>query len=190
VLLQGPAPLAPQLVTAHELVTLNLGAAPTTAELEKLAPVPDGKQPSTQTRWAARLLAESKSGKPFARTHPYPVQVWQLGGKQLWITLGGEVVVDYALRFKREFGAETWVAGYANEVMAYIPSARVLAEDKPPRPNGRAGYEGNTSMYVYGMPAHAWADDVEDLIAASVQKLVRQVKAEAAPVLEKPNGGR
>jgi neutral ceramidase len=173
VLLQAPPRLAPQLVTKHELATLNLGAAPTTAELEKLS----AEKPGTSQRWAARLLAETKAGKPLARTYPYPVQVWQLGGKQLWIALGGEVVVDYALRFKREFGPDTWVAGYANEVMAYIPSARVLAEDKPPRTNGRAGYEGNTSMYVYGMPAHTWGDDVEDLIAASVQRLVTQAKA-------------
>ena len=176
VLLQNPAVLKPTLATAHELASLNLGPAPTPDELEKLAVVATGKQPTTETRWAARLLAETKAGKTFARTYPYPVQVWQLGGKQLWITLGGEVVVDYALRFKKSFGSETWVAGYVNDVMAYIPSARVLAEDKPPRAPGRSGYEGNTSMYVYGQPAHRWADDVEDTIAASVEKLVRQVK--------------
>jgi neutral ceramidase len=177
VLLQSPSPLAPSLRTAHELASLKLGDTPGIAELETLATVPPGKQPSTQSRWAARLLAEVKAGRQLARTYPYPVQVWQLGGKQLWITLGGEVVVDYALRFKREFGAGTWVAGYVNDVMAYIPSARVLAEDKPPRAPGRSGYEGNTSMYVYGQPAHRWADDVEDVIAGSVQRLVTQVKA-------------
>jgi hypothetical protein len=177
VLLQTPATLTPTLKTAHELATLNLGEAPTAAELEKLAVVPAGKQPSTQTRWAARLLAELKAGRPLARNYPYPVQVWQLGGRQLWIALGGEVVVDYAVRFKGEYGADTWVAGYVNDVMAYIPSARVLAEDKPPRAFGRGGYEGNTSMYVYGQPAHRWADDVEDRIALSVHRLVTQVKA-------------
>jgi neutral ceramidase len=176
VLLQSPARLAPSLRTAHELVSLDFGDALSVSELESLALLPPGKQPSTQSRWAARLLAEAKAGKPFPRSYPYPVQVWQLGGKQLWVALGGEVVVDYALRFKREFGADTWVAGYVNDVMAYIPSARVLAEDKPPRAPGRSGYEGNTSMYVYGQPAHRWADDVEDRIAGSVQKLVQQVK--------------
>jgi neutral ceramidase len=177
VLLQKPATLAPTLATAHELATLNFGDAPTIAELEKMAVIPAGKQASTQTRWAARLLIDAKAGRPFARTYPYPVQVWQLGGKQLWIALGGEVVVDYSLRFKREFGAETWVAGYVNDVMAYIPSARVLAEDKPASAGGRSGYEGNTSMYVYGQPAHRWGDDVEDRIAGSVQRLVTQVKS-------------
>jgi neutral ceramidase len=176
VLLQKPAPLTPRLATAHQFADLKLGDAPTTEELEKGAK----EKPSTLQRWSARLLAEVKAGKPLARSYPYPVQVWQLGEKQLWIALGGEVVVDYALRFKGEFGRGTWVAGYANDVMAYIPSARVLAEDKPPRAPGRSGYEGNTSMYVYGMPAHRWADDVEQTIATSVRKLVGDVRAPAA----------
>ena len=33
-------------------------------------------------------------------------------------------------------------------------------------------------MYVYGLPAHTWGDDVEDQIARGVEKLVGQVKAE------------
>ncbi len=176
VLLQQPAPLAPRLRTAHDFATLKLGEAPTREELEKGAK----EKPSTLQRWSARLLGEMEAGKPFARSYRYPVQVWQLGGSQLWIALGGEVVVDYALRFKGEFGRGTWVAGYANDVMAYIPSKRVLDEDKPPRAPGRSGYEGNTSMYVYGQPAHRWADDVEFTIATSVQKLVGQVRAPAA----------
>lgn len=176
VLLKNPASLAPTLEMAHEQVSLKFGDAPTPAELEQLAAVPAGKAPSTQSRWAARLLADVKAGKPLARSYSYPTQVWRLGGKQLWIALGGEVVVDYALRFKAEYGAETWVAGYANDVMAYIPSARILAEDKLPRAPGRSGYEGNTSMYVYGQPAHRWADDVEHTIAESVRGLVLQLK--------------
>ncbi len=178
VLLQNPTSLAPTLAVAHELVTLSYGDQPTVAELEQLAVVPPGREPNTQTRWAARLLADLKAGKTLARTYPYPTQVWALGGQQLWIALGGEVVVDYALRFKAEFGPDTWVAGYANDVMAYIPSARILAEDKPPRAPGRSGYEGNTSMYVYGQPAHRWADDVEQTIAESVRKLVTQVQTD------------
>lgn len=173
VLLQNPAPLAPTLEVAHELVPLKFGTTPTASELEQLAAA---KPPTTESRWAGRLLAQVSSGKPLARDYPYPVQAWRLGGKQLWIALGGEVVVDYALRFKAEYGADTWVAGYANDVMAYIPSARVLAEDKPPRAPGRSGYEGNTSMYVYGQPAHRWADDSEFTIAEGVRRVVGQVK--------------
>jgi neutral ceramidase len=173
-LLQNPTPLAPKLVTAHAFTTLPFGDMPTIAELEKLA----ADSRATNQRWAKRLLAEARAGKTFDKNYPYPAQAWLLGGKQLWVTLGGEVVVDYALRFKREFGEKTWIGAYCNDVMAYIPSARVLKEDKPPRvPLPRSGYEGNTSMYVYGLPAHRWGDNVEELIAQSVARLVQQVKS-------------
>lgn len=50
-------------------------------------------------RWARRLLKESEAGHSFAKGYPaYPVEVWKLGGEQLWIAQGGEVCVDYALR--------------------------------------------------------------------------------------------
>ena len=75
---------------------------------------------------------EEKGGLEDA--YPYPIGLWTLGGAVEFFHLGGEVVVDYALRLKRERrGPATWVAGYAHDVMAYIPSRRVLAE---------GGYEG------------------------------------------------
>ena len=48
--------------------------------------------------------------------------------------------------------------------MAYIPTLRVLKE---------GGYEGNTSMMVYGMPAERWGTDVEEIIAAGVDRGVQ-----------------
>ena len=168
VLLQAPACLEPRLATAMEMVDLNLDATPTEEELEAKAKGP----PTYATRWASRLLGELKAGKPLTRTYPYPVQVWKLGERQLWIKLGGEVVVDYALRFKQEFGAHTWVTAYCNDLMAYIPSHRVLREDIPPRESSRWGYEGNTSMMIYGLPAERWSDDIEERIGSSVRRLV------------------
>ena len=166
-----PITLAPTLKTAMETVPLNFGPAPTQAELEKL------KQDPTPyvRRWAINLLGDLKSGKPLERTYPYPLQVWQFGGQQLLITLGGEPVVDYAIKFKREFGPQTWVAGYGNDVMCYIPSLRVLNEDKPPLASPLWGYEGSQAMKVLGLPALRWADDVEDLVTASTRRLVKAV---------------
>jgi hypothetical protein len=98
-------------------------------------------------------------------THPYPVQVWQLGDEVQFVVLGGEVVVDFALRLKSELkGKATWVAGYANDVMAYIASRRVLKE---------GGYEGATAMVYYGLPT-AWAPESEDLIVQEVHRQVDQ----------------
>jgi neutral ceramidase len=87
------------------------------------------------------------------------------------VTLGGEPVVDYSLKFKQQFGTQTWVAGYCNDVMTYIPSLRVLNE---------GGYEGGDAMIPYGQPALRWGDNVEDQITASVRRLVEQVVAPTA----------
>jgi neutral ceramidase len=84
------------------------------------------------------------------------------------VTLGGEDVVDYSLRLKRELGREsTWVAGYANDVMAYIPSVRVLKE---------GGYEGGGSMPIYGLPT-VWSPKIEEMIVAAVHKQVEAARA-------------
>jgi hypothetical protein len=119
-------------------------------------------------RRAERLLAELDSGKPLRRTYPYPVQLWQLGDLR-WFFLGGEVVVDYALRLKRELGPATWVAGYSNDVMAYIPSLRVLHE---------GGYEGANAMVYYNLPT-IWSEDVEAQIVEQVHQSWRQISAPA-----------
>ncbi|MGL4461792.1 MAG: neutral/alkaline non-lysosomal ceramidase N-terminal domain-containing protein, partial [Planctomycetia bacterium] len=63
-----------------------------------------------------------------------------------------------------------WTTAYANDVMAYIPSRRVLHE---------GGYEGNTSMRIYGMPSERWADDVEERVVAAVKRLATAVGAPA-----------
>lgn len=92
--------------------------------------------------------------KPGKESHPYPVQVIKLGNDLTFITLGSEVVVDYSLRFKREFAgaAGVWVAGYSNDYTGYVPSLRVLKE---------GGYEA----------AAGWAESVEDRIAKKVHEL-------------------
>lgn len=156
-----------ELQTELEMITLNLGEEPTREQLATLAAAGQ----TYRNRWAARLLKKIESGQALERTYPYPLQAWKLGKKQLWITMGGEVVVDYALGFKQQYGEDAWIAAYCNDVMAYIPSLRVLDEDKPPS----SGYEGNTSMMVYGRAAFRWADDIEDLIASTVRSLVKRL---------------
>ncbi len=113
---------------------------------------------------AERMLKTLENGaKIDDHYRHYPVQVWQLGDQVLWVSLGGEVVVDYSLRLKKSLaGARTvWVTAYANDVMAYIPSARVLKE---------GGYEGESSMIYYGMPTK-WAPALEEKIVATVHQL-------------------
>lgn len=117
----------------------------------------------------ARLLLQHIEAHGSLRgTYPYPVQAWRLGHELLFVALGGEVVVDYSLRLKRELGpGRTWVASYANDVMAYIPSRRVLQE---------GGYEGSGAMVYYGLPT-VWGPQVEELIVAAVHEEVGKVRS-------------
>jgi len=77
------------------------------------------------------------------------------------------VVVDYSIQIKKEFGPRTWVTSYANDVMAYIPTFRVLLE---------GGYEGQSSMAVYGLPADRWKENVEELVNKGIKQLVSETK--------------
>jgi neutral ceramidase len=105
---------------------------------------------------ARLLIAQWDRDGGLAADYPYPVQTWRLGDGPMWVFLGGEVVVDFALRLKQELGAgKTWVAGYSNDVMAYIASRRVLAE---------GGYEGAGAMLYYGLPSPWDASSEEDII--------------------------
>jgi len=155
-------PVSPGLRMAFEIIELPYLKAVSREELE--AAVKDTS--AIRARWATRMLQELDRRKQFPAGYPYPVHAWRLGTEMLVIGTGAETVVDYALRFKREFGPGTWVMGYADDMIAYIPSRRVWEE---------GGYEGGTFLFEYGRPAFRWAGDIEDRIAASVHKLVKQV---------------
>jgi neutral ceramidase len=149
--------------TAYEEIPLAFAKLPTKAELEIEAKSTE----FARANRARTLLATLEKKGALDLTYPYPVQVWRLGGLT-WIFLGGEVVVDYSLRIKRNLGSsQTWVSAYCNDVMAYIPSVRVLKE---------GGYEGGGAMVYYGLPS-PWAESVESEIVAAVGRLVETVKA-------------
>lgn len=113
---------------------------------------------------AKMLLRQLDAGKELAGDYPYPIQVWKLGAELKWILLGGEVVVDYSLRLKKELGGKTtWVAGYTNDVMAYIPSLRVLKE---------GGYEGGGAMVYYGLPT-IWGENSEETLIRGVHETAK-----------------
>lgn len=156
--------IAPAVSTAFTQVELAYQHVVTRRELEEAAAMPKN---SIHGRWAKRLLGLLDRGERFSDSYPYPVHVWRLGEQTLWIGMGAETVVDYALRFKSQYGPTTWVLGYTDDMIAYIPSRRVWEE---------GGYEGGAFLYEYGRPAYRWAGDVEERITRTVEELVRQVK--------------
>lgn len=152
-------PIMGTLRTSYAEIDLPFATLPTREELTSQA----SSGNKYEAERARRLIANIDAGRPLSATYPYPVQVWHLGAEVVLVALGGEVVVDYALRLKAGLGGErVWVAGYTNDVMAYIPSRRVLAE---------GGYEGGGAMVYYGLPT-VWAPAVEELIVSQVREQV------------------
>ncbi len=162
--LQTPLkPISGGLKTSFALVDLPYQHVMTREELQALSTDSNG----IKARWSTRMLKKLDNGHQFEAAYPYPLHAWRLGNEMLVIGMGAETVVDYALRFKTEFGPGTWVCGYADDMISYIPSRRVWDE---------GGYEGGSNLYEYGRPALRWADDIETRIAAGVQRLVKQVR--------------
>ena len=111
----------------------------------------------------AKLMLEAyNSGNP-VESIPYPVQALRFGDSLALLCLSGEVVVDYALRAKREYpDTSLLIAGYCNEVQCYIPSLRVLKE---------GGYEADDSMIYYGQPG-PFTEEVEDAVFNAIRRVM------------------
>lgn len=143
------------IVAKYEIVELPFDAIPTREEWQQR--IAAGGRDAYH---AAVQLRKLDSGEKL-RTHlQYPVQTFTFGEDDLAIVfLGGELVVDYALRLKRELDAERlWVNGYTNAVECYIPSERVLTE---------GGYEGGGAMLYYDQPTR-FAPGLEKIIIDAV----------------------
>ena len=161
VLAKPMSPISGTIQTAYTEIPLALATLPTRDEL-----VAQTNDTNKYIAMRAKMLLEDiNAGQPLSPTYTYPVQRWQLGDEVQWFFLGGEVVVDFAIRIKAELGGtKTWVAGYSNDVMAYIPSRRVLTE---------GGYEGGGAMVYYGLPT-IWSEQVEAQIVEEVQRQAKR----------------
>jgi hypothetical protein len=151
------------LKTAYGLADLPFRDVPARAQLER-----DGESKDDSRRWRAqRMLAILDSGRPLPDHYSYPIQVWRFGSTLKFIALGGEVVSDYCLRLKRQYGFhDTWVAGYSNDVFGYVGSRRVLEE---------GGYEGGDANTNFPGPFSA---AVEETIVEKTAALMRQAGGE------------
>src|SRR5262245_51570833 len=150
-------PITGRLTTSYREIPLAFAQLPTRDDL-----VMQTKDTNKYIAMRAKMLLEEiDAGKPLSPAYPYPIQLWRFGNDLDWFFLGGEVVVDFAIRTKTEQrGTKTWLAGYSNDVMAYIPSRRVLTE---------GGYEGGGAMVYYGQPT-TWSDQVENQIMDEINR--------------------
>jgi hypothetical protein len=143
---------------AYKEIDLPLDAPPSEETLSAIIQ----NQSGYQKNWALRMREQIKNGQVI-QSYPYPVQAWNIGGWPLF-ALGGEVVVEYAIRLKQLYGQDAFVLGYSNDVMAYIPSVTILKE---------GGYEGADSQMVYGLPG-LWKPEIEPLIGDGLKEVAEQ----------------
>ncbi|TWU60184.1 Neutral/alkaline non-lysosomal ceramidase [Rubripirellula tenax] len=148
-----------------EPIEANFGFAglsfdsPTTDELAARA-ANDGIQ---YQRNAKHLQETLKEHGRLPATYPVPIQSWRFGDDLTMIFLGGEVVVDYALRLKKELDDPSlWVSAYCNDVLGYIASERM---------RGEGGYEFDRSAVFYNLPG-PWATGSEDLLIHRVHEIL------------------
>jgi neutral ceramidase len=159
-------PVSGSLKTAFTETTIHFGGPTDRVSLEKLLGDPNAGRRSH----ARRLIEAIDGGRPILKDYPhYSVQAIALGNRLTMVALSSEVVVDYAIRLQVELGGEDralWVAAYANDVIGYIPSVRILRE---------GGYEGVESYYGSTWPA-PFAEDIEAIVVKAAVDVVRQVR--------------
>jgi hypothetical protein len=162
-------PLTGTLSSAFAETALRYAPTPSRAEYESRL----SSKEKQLAGHAKRMLDRWDKQGALPATYTYPVQVIQLGRELTMIALGGEVVVDYSLRLKRELGGSSsvWVAGYSNDVLGYIPTERVLRE---------GGYEGLSASRLGSLHPSPWAPGLEGQIIAQVHELVQAVRTGAA----------
>lgn len=151
---QGP------LRVVYETATLDLEQPPGIEQLRRDAA---SSADSVVARKAKYLLDIVDRGEEIPRTESCPLHVARFGDDLLMIFISGETVVDYSLRCKADFaGPFVWVAGYCDDVFAYLPSRRVLLE---------GGYEGSGNI-VHQLTPTSFTPNVEKQVMDCLTKLV------------------
>ncbi|HEY1381023.1 MAG TPA: neutral/alkaline non-lysosomal ceramidase N-terminal domain-containing protein, partial [Gemmataceae bacterium] len=156
------APVSGPIAAHARHVELPLIDPPSREAWEKKAQISDPKQYAVAYHAKAQL-ARLDRGEPLATKVDYTARAWTFGDGLALVFLPGEVVVDYALRLKKELdGRRVWVNAYSNGVPCYVPSERVLKE---------GGYEGGGAMVYYDLPG-PFKPGLERVIVDAVHAVV------------------
>lgn len=111
----------------------------------------------------ARLMLQAYNHGWDVTKYKYPVQVMRIGNSLTFVSLAGEVVVDYSLKLKQMYpGENLFIAGYCNHVMGYIPTKKILEE---------GGYEAEDNLIYYAKPG-PFAYNVEERIFSTIKKIM------------------
>ena len=163
---EARTPLTPPLTSLFERVELPFALLPSREELESRLKSSD----NVTRRHAQWQLDQFDREGDLSNGYPCPVQVWQIGRQLTWVALGGEVVVDYSLRLKRELTrTNLWLSSYANDHCAYLPSVRILLE---------GGYEADSSTALFLLPSK-FSTRVEDILVAKIRQMIQRLQPES-----------
>ncbi|HEY3299043.1 MAG TPA: neutral/alkaline non-lysosomal ceramidase N-terminal domain-containing protein [Armatimonadota bacterium] len=147
-------PLHPSLGGKIREITLELAGHPSREEIEACL-----KSESRMDReWAKRLLS-----LPFSTKRAFSIQRIDLADEIMLVAMSGEVVSEYGHYIKR-LRPDVFAIplGYSNGVLAYIPTAEIIAQ---------GGYEGETSCKPYGLPS-VFKPEIEGLIKDTIRELM------------------
>ena len=116
---------------------------------------------------SAYLLRKIEENGKLDPTYPCPLQALHIGKNLLLVGIGGETVAGYSEKIKAAYSSNrfVWVAGYSNDVFAYLPTLKILKE---------GGYEGGGAM-TYFTPPSPFAETVEQRVLDGVEVLVDKV---------------
>jgi hypothetical protein len=162
-------PVSGSFRTAYTETTIRFSGPTDRASYEKL--LSDSNQ--GRRRHAQRMIEAIDRGQPIRTEYPYyAAHAIALGDQLTLVALSGEVVVDYAIRLQHELGGvgqTLWVAAYANDVIGYIPSVRVLKE---------GGYEAGEAFYGSTWPTPLSAD-IESIVVKTAHDVVTKVRGKS-----------
>jgi len=150
-------PVTPTLTARMTMLSIPFDWPPPMEELQRRA---------KNSYPVSRLLKDIQSGEKPPADRKYQIATWTFGNDLAMVFLSDEVVVDYALRMKRQFdGSRLWISAYSNRVAGYVASDRLLKE---------GGYEVDNSLSAavsYGRPD--WlTPTLEERIVRSVGSLL------------------
>ena len=166
-LLRGPLkPINPTVTCRMVSLEIPFDPLPSMAELKEFA---------DKTFSAAQTLRLLENGQKPPTSKRYDIATWTFGNDLAMVFLSNEVVVDYALRLRRELDASRlWINAYSNEVLYYVASKRLIKE---------GGYEVDNSLsalVTYGRPEQQ-QPALEDRIIESVRSILPENFRSAPP---------
>ena len=144
--------------TAFEKIRLDFDPEPSDDVLLERS-----SNPNATGLYSRNLLEKRARGNLEKENYHYPIQIWKFGADMTMVFLGGEVVVDYAKRLKKELpNSNLWINAYSNDVTCYVASQRLYHE---------GGYEVDASMFYYNKPCR-FQENTEERIIGQVKTMV------------------